>query len=96
MVPDSASTATALFTGVKVNQETIGVDASVNKENCTRSLLPEVRLKSLAVLAHEAGKSSGKNLCTSTQFEIILVKSKTVIDLDPRLSPVMRYRFDKE
>lgn len=59
MVPDSASTATALFTGVKVNQETIGVDATVKKDHCNRSLVNDARLPSLAVLASEVGKSSG-------------------------------------
>ncbi|XP_049875109.1 alkaline phosphatase [Pectinophora gossypiella] len=59
MVPDSASTATAMFTGVKVNQETIGVDATVQKTDCEASLRPEARLKSLAGFALEAGKSAG-------------------------------------
>lgn len=61
MVPDSTCTATALFCGVKANQETAGVDASVRHRDCEASLQPEARLKSLAALALEAGKSAGKS-----------------------------------
>ena len=60
MVSDSASTATAMFCGVKVNLGTIGVDDSVHYLNCSASLQPEVRLTSLAALALKAGKSAGK------------------------------------
>ncbi|XP_061717662.1 alkaline phosphatase isoform X1 [Cydia pomonella] len=59
MVPDSASTATAMFTGTKVNQRTIGVDATVAADDCPKSLDPEAQLKSLAAVALEAGKSAG-------------------------------------
>ncbi|CAG9788274.1 unnamed protein product [Diatraea saccharalis] len=59
MVPDSACSATALFSGVKINKDTIGVDASVKRGDCERSLLPETRLKSLAAEAIDAGKSAG-------------------------------------
>ncbi|KAI8431966.1 hypothetical protein MSG28_004499 [Choristoneura fumiferana] len=59
MVPDSASTATALFSGSKVNHRTLGVDATVHENECPRSLDPEAQLKSLASLALEAGKSAG-------------------------------------
>ncbi|CAD0197609.1 unnamed protein product [Chrysodeixis includens] len=59
MVPDSACTATAMFCGVKTNQDTIGVDASVKKNDCEGSLTPEGRLQSLAALALKAGKSAG-------------------------------------
>ncbi|XP_004928146.3 alkaline phosphatase [Bombyx mori] len=59
MVPDSSCSATALFCGVKANQETIGVDASVKHKDCSASLRPEARLKSLASIALKAGKSAG-------------------------------------
>ncbi|CAG4961495.1 unnamed protein product [Colias eurytheme] len=59
MVPDSTSTATALFCGVKVNFYTMGVDASVEYKDCNASLRPEARLDSLAALALKAGKSAG-------------------------------------
>ncbi|KAJ8719382.1 hypothetical protein PYW08_011557 [Mythimna loreyi] len=59
MVPDSACTATAMFSGVKTNQDTIGVDASVQYKDCEASLKPETRLESLAALALKAGKGAG-------------------------------------
>lgn len=60
MVPDSACTASALFTGVKINKDTVGVDASVKRKDCARSLNPETRLKSLAAEALSAGKAAGE------------------------------------
>ncbi|KAJ0176286.1 hypothetical protein K1T71_008460 [Dendrolimus kikuchii] len=59
MVPDSACSATALFCGVKANQETVGLDATVKHKDCPASLRPESRLNSLAALALKAGKSAG-------------------------------------
>jgi alkaline phosphatase len=60
MVADSACTATALFTGVKTNKDTVGVDASVKKKDCAGSLSPEARLSSLAADALNMGKSAGR------------------------------------
>ncbi|XP_053608237.1 alkaline phosphatase-like isoform X2 [Plodia interpunctella] len=59
MVSDSACTATAMFCGVKVNKDTVGVDATVRRKDCESSLKPEVRLTSLAALALKARKSAG-------------------------------------
>nr|XP_049700424.1 alkaline phosphatase-like [Helicoverpa armigera] len=59
MVPDSACTATAMFSGVKTNQDTVGVDATVQHQDCMTSLRPHARLESLAALALKAGKSTG-------------------------------------
>ncbi|XP_039756950.1 alkaline phosphatase-like isoform X1 [Pararge aegeria] len=59
MVPDSASTATALLCGVKVNQYTVGVDSTVKHKDCAASLNPKAHLDSLAALALKAGKSAG-------------------------------------
>ncbi|XP_072945043.1 alkaline phosphatase-like [Epargyreus clarus] len=59
MVPDSASTATAILCGVKTNHRNIGVDASVKSGDCSASLDPKARLESLAALAIKAGKSAG-------------------------------------
>ncbi|XP_023949953.2 alkaline phosphatase isoform X2 [Bicyclus anynana] len=59
MVPDSASTATALLCGVKVNQNTVGVDSSAKHKDCKASLNPKAQLDSLAALALRAGKSAG-------------------------------------
>ncbi|GBP74391.1 Alkaline phosphatase, tissue-nonspecific isozyme [Eumeta japonica] len=59
MVPDSGSTATALFCGVKVNHETVGVDTTVRKGDCVATLNRNARLDSLVVHAQDAGKSTG-------------------------------------
>lgn len=58
-VPDSASTATALFTGVKTNYETAGVTGSVKLNDCEASLKEEVKLKSLISHAIDAEMSTG-------------------------------------
>ncbi|XP_063234129.1 alkaline phosphatase-like [Bacillus rossius redtenbacheri] len=58
-VPDSASTATALFSGVKGNYKTGGVDQSVQMDDCEASLRPEARLKNMLHWAIEAGKDTG-------------------------------------
>ncbi|XP_075976859.1 alkaline phosphatase 12 [Anticarsia gemmatalis] len=59
MVPDSACSATALFSGIKTNKDTMGVDATVQRYDCEASLKPEARPVSLASLALKAGKSAG-------------------------------------
>ncbi|CAH1406610.1 unnamed protein product [Nezara viridula] len=65
-VPDSASTATAIFTGVKNNHGMLGVDATVNENDCEASLREEARLKTIGQLAQEAGKSTG--IVTTTRI----------------------------
>ncbi|XP_041981092.1 alkaline phosphatase, tissue-nonspecific isozyme isoform X2 [Aricia agestis] len=59
MVPDSACTSTALLCGVKTNQHTVGVDATVDHYDCDASLEDKAKLDSLAALALRAGKSAG-------------------------------------
>lgn len=59
MVPDSCSTATALFCGVKANQKTAGVDATVFMHDCEASLKEESRIKSILHWAQDAGKATG-------------------------------------
>ncbi|XP_063234131.1 alkaline phosphatase-like [Bacillus rossius redtenbacheri] len=58
-VPDSPSSATALFSGVKSNYRTGGVDQSVKMDDCEASLRPEARLKNMLHWAIEAGKDTG-------------------------------------
>ena len=57
-VNDSAATATALMTGVKVNIGTIGVPAAVTRGDCAsqRAATP---LRSLAAWAHASGRATG-------------------------------------
>lgn len=62
-VPDAASAATAMFTGVKVNQKTIGLDASYNFDetnHCSDANVKKIGLESIATWAQEAGKNTGK------------------------------------
>ncbi|KAI4456848.1 alkaline phosphatase [Holotrichia oblita] len=54
-VPDSCSTATAMFCGVKANQKTTGVDSTVDFEDCFGSLNPQARVSSIINWAQDAG-----------------------------------------
>ncbi|KAJ6640159.1 Alkaline phosphatase, tissue-nonspecific isozyme, partial [Pseudolycoriella hygida] len=58
-VPDSTSTATALFGGVKANFETGGVDSSVPLGNCEASLNSSHRVDSILQWAQNEGMSTG-------------------------------------
>ncbi|XP_076249978.1 alkaline phosphatase, tissue-nonspecific isozyme-like isoform X1 [Rhynchophorus ferrugineus] len=59
LVPDSCSTATALFTGVKANYKTSGVDNTVKVDDCEASLKKTAQLDSIMKWANDAGKSTG-------------------------------------
>ncbi|XP_014273688.1 alkaline phosphatase [Halyomorpha halys] len=65
-VPDSAATATAIYTGVKVNQGTLGVDVSVKRGDCNASLVEKSHLETLATLGQRAGKATG--IVTTTRI----------------------------
>nr|XP_045602751.1 alkaline phosphatase-like isoform X1 [Procambarus clarkii] len=58
-IPDSAATATAFFTGSKVNQNTIGLDGTVFKDQCIASLNPKTWQTSILDWAQKAGKHTG-------------------------------------
>ncbi|KAG8264605.1 hypothetical protein J6590_008543 [Homalodisca vitripennis] len=58
-VPDSSSAANALFSGVKTNYETVGVDAGVPFNDCQKSLEQQRRLKNIITWAQAAGKDTG-------------------------------------
>lgn len=58
-VSGSASSATALFCGSKVNNYVISLDSSVLRDQCLESLNPEVQLSSVMSWAQEAGKDTG-------------------------------------
>ncbi|CAG9832093.1 unnamed protein product [Diabrotica balteata] len=59
LVPDSCSTATALFCGVKANHKTAGVDATVDVDDCDAALKEESHLESIITWAQAAEKSTG-------------------------------------
>ncbi|KAK5638400.1 hypothetical protein RI129_012695 [Pyrocoelia pectoralis] len=65
-VPDSASTATALFTGVKSRYKTLGVDANVYVGEFDKATYNKSRLDSFMVWAQEAGKATG--IVTTTRI----------------------------
>ncbi|XP_076182344.1 alkaline phosphatase, tissue-nonspecific isozyme isoform X2 [Ptiloglossa arizonensis] len=58
-VPDSASTATALFGGVKTNHEVVGVNANVPLGDCNASLNTDNHVDSIVSWAQAAGKDTG-------------------------------------
>ena len=60
--PDSASTATALFGGVKTNYNTLGVDGNVEVDACDDSLNTDHHVDSIISWAQLAGKSTGRAL----------------------------------
>ena len=57
-IPDSAATATALLTGVKVKFMTVGVDGGVTFDDCS-TLDKSSHLESILTRAAHAGKSTG-------------------------------------
>lgn len=63
-VPDSAGTATAIFSGVKVNSGTLGVTAKVKKDDCLES--KGQKLDSMLTWAQEKGRSTG--IVTTTRI----------------------------
>lgn len=58
-VPDSSSTATALFGGVKTNYETSGVDAAVPLADCAASQKEINHVDSILAMAQVEGMSTG-------------------------------------
>ncbi|XP_034192120.2 alkaline phosphatase [Osmia lignaria lignaria] len=58
-VPDSASTATALFSGVKTNYEVVGLDGNVPLGDCNTSLNTDYHVDSIVSWAQAAGKDTG-------------------------------------
>lgn len=59
-VPDSASTATALFSGVKTNYKVVGVDANVQLNDCEASLVKDHQVQSIIGWAQAVGKDTGR------------------------------------
>ena len=55
-VPDSASTATALFSGVKTGKGVLGLDGTAKYNVCDTAVVEAARLETLLDWAVEAGK----------------------------------------
>ncbi|XP_064108445.1 alkaline phosphatase-like [Macrobrachium nipponense] len=64
-VADSASTATAYLTGVKTNYKTVGVDGSVEYNDC-QTMFDSNKVYSIVKWAQDAGKMTG--VVTSTRL----------------------------
>ena len=60
-VPDSAGTATALFTGVKTRMGVLGIDGTPLFNQCDPDLVEKSKLKTLLHKAIADGKSTGKS-----------------------------------
>jgi hypothetical protein len=82
-IPSSASTHTALKTGVKVNDDVLGYDARVTAGNCSLTSSPAVKLVSLLDLAVQAGnhpvdstrlKASNIHLKPTAKFLLLLAR----------------------
>ena len=58
-MPDSAATATAIFSGVKANMRTMGVNGKVEYKNCSQSLDQNNQLSNILSWSQEAGKETG-------------------------------------
>ncbi|RZB38840.1 alkaline phosphatase 4, partial [Asbolus verrucosus] len=65
-VPDSAGTATALFTGIKTRYEAIGVDVKSNKTVPDQKVYEESKVESIMTWAQRAGKDTG--IITTTRI----------------------------
>ena len=59
-VPDSAGTATAIFSGVKTRMGVLGIDSLPEYRKCDPDLVEKSKLKSLLHHAYENGKFTGK------------------------------------
>lgn len=58
-VPDSAATATAFLTGVKVNYGTVGLDSNIQRYDCEGQSQEEFHTTNIAQWAIDAGKAVG-------------------------------------
>lgn len=58
-VPDSAGTATAMFTGVKTNYYMVGLDSTAKFNVCEPAVEAKAKLSTIVDWAIAAGKSTG-------------------------------------
>lgn len=59
-MPDSAGTATAMFTGVKSRYKVIGFDGKANYDDCEKNLNEASKVSSVANWAQATGMDTGK------------------------------------
>ncbi|XP_021921522.1 alkaline phosphatase 4-like isoform X2 [Zootermopsis nevadensis] len=58
-VPDSAGTATAMLSGIKINSNLAGLDARAKYKVCDRSINEKAKVENLITWAQMAGKDTG-------------------------------------
>jgi len=61
-VPDSAGTATAIFSGVKCRYKVIGFDARAEWKKCDKKINEVSKVTTIADWAQQSGKDTGENL----------------------------------
>lgn len=59
-VPDSAGTATAMFTGVKAQYRMLGLDGKVKHNTCDKTTVENSYLTSIATYAQQNGMDTGR------------------------------------
>ena len=86
--PDSSSTATAMFTGVKTNSGTLGFDAHII-ENDETSIYNATEVESIMLHAQHAGKDTGfvttTRITHATPARLHGITTMDYIDKDLRL-----------
>ena len=60
-VPDSAGTATAIFSGVKTKMAVLGVDNKITRRVCDPEVLERAKVQGMLHWAQAAGKDTGKS-----------------------------------
>lgn len=60
-VPDSAGTATAIFSGVKTRYRIIGLDGRVEESKCDKKINEISKLSTIANWAQQSGMDTGEN-----------------------------------
>lgn len=58
-MPDSASTATALFSGVKIKKSLIGLSVEASYNNCIPEINEKAKVKGIMTWAQDVGKNTG-------------------------------------
>lgn len=93
-VPDSAGTATAMFTGVKSNYYMLGLDSNAKFNDCDIARNEKSRLDSIVKWAQEAGKHTGVVTTTrvthATPAALYAYSNHRDWECDSKIPPVFR------
>lgn len=60
-MPDSAGTATAIFSGVKTRYHVIGLDGRADNKKCDKKINEISKLSTIANWAQQSGMDTGEN-----------------------------------